>query len=224
MWELDHEESWEPKNWCFWTAVLEKTLESPLDCKEIQPIHPKGNQSWTFIRRTDAEAEAPILWPSHVKSWLIGKDPDAGKDRRQEEKEMADDEMVGWHHRLDAHEFEQAPGVSDGQGSLACCSPWCYKELDTTEWLNWTKVKSTVNDMACPKSCIASADLGLNASLPGNIHRVHFSHCLLGRRRITMQRKGWIIYLSLTVFGRGERDCQQTCFPLATQIAASMAK
>ena len=106
MWELDYKESWAPKNWCFWTVVLEKTLESPLDCKEIQPVHPKGNQSWIFIGRTDAEAEAPILWPPDAKSWLIWKDPDAGKDWRQEEKGMTEDKMVGWHYWLDGHEFE----------------------------------------------------------------------------------------------------------------------
>ena len=107
MWELDCEESWVvPKKWYFWTVVLEKTLESPLDCKEIQPVHPKGDQSWLFIGRTDAEAETPILWPPDAKSWLIGKDPDAGKDRGQEEKGTTEDEMVGWHHRLDGHEFE----------------------------------------------------------------------------------------------------------------------
>ena len=100
MWELDCEESWAPKNWCFWTVVLEKTLESPLDCKEIQPVHSKGDQSWVFIGRTDAEAEIPILWPPHVKSWIIWKDPDVGKDWRQEEKGTTEDEMVGWHHRL----------------------------------------------------------------------------------------------------------------------------
>ena len=105
MWELDHKEGWAPKNWCFWTVVLEKTLESPLDCKEIQPIHPKGDQSWVFIGRTDAEAETPILWPPDVKSWLIWKDPDVGKDWRWEEKRMTEDEMVGWHHRLTGHEF-----------------------------------------------------------------------------------------------------------------------
>ena len=127
-----------PKNWCFWTVVLEKSPESPLDCKEIQPAHPKGNQSWIFIGRTDAEAENPILWPPDVKNWLIGKDPDAGKDWRQEEKGITEDEMVGWHHQLDGDEFEQALGVDDGQGSLACCSPWGLKELDTIEQLNWT--------------------------------------------------------------------------------------
>ena len=106
MWELDYKESWVPKNWCFWTMVLEKTLESPLDCKEIQPVHPKGDQSWVFIGRTDVEAETPILWPSDVKSWLIWKEPDAGKDWGQEEKGMTEDEMVGCHHWLDRHEFE----------------------------------------------------------------------------------------------------------------------
>ena len=135
MWELDHEESWAPKNWCFWTVVLEKTLESPLNCKVIQPVHPKGDQSRIFIGRTDAEAEIPVLWPPDVKTWLIGKDPDAGKDWRLEEKGTTEDEMVGWHHRLNEHEFEQAPGVVDGQGSLVCCSPWGRKESDTTEQL-----------------------------------------------------------------------------------------
>ena len=128
MWELDHKESWMPKNWCFWTVVLEKTLESPLDCKEIQPVHPKGNQSWIFIGRTDAEAETPILWPPDAKNWLIEKDLDAGTDwRREEEKGTIEDEMVGWHHRLNGHEFKQALGVGDGQGSLACCSPWGHR-------------------------------------------------------------------------------------------------
>ena len=114
MWELDHKESWVLKNWCFWTVVLEKTLESPLDSKEIQQVHPKGNQSWIFIGRTDAETEAPIVWPSDVKNWLFGKDPDPGKDWGQEEKGILKDEIVGWHHRLDGHEFQQAPGVGDG--------------------------------------------------------------------------------------------------------------
>ena len=123
MWELDHKESWVPKNWCFGIVVLEKSLQSPLDCKEIKPVHPKGNQSWIFTGRTDAEAEAPILWPRDVKNWLTGKDPDAGKDWRWEEKGMTEDEMIGWHHWLNGPEFEQALGVGDGQGGLACCSP-----------------------------------------------------------------------------------------------------
>ena len=119
------------------TVVLEKTLKSPLDCKEIQPVHPKGNQSWIFIGRTNAEAETPILWPPDGKNWLIGKDSDAGKDWRQEEKGMTEDEMVGWYHRLNGHGFGWTPGVGEGQGSLVCCSPWSHKELDTTEWLKW---------------------------------------------------------------------------------------
>ena len=123
-----------------WTVLFKKTLESPLDCKEIQPVHPKGNQSWTFIGRTDAEAEAPVFWLPGVKNWLIWKDPDAGKDGRQEEKGTTEDEMVGWPHRHDGHEFEQALVVGDGQGTLACCSPWGRKELDMTERLNWTEL------------------------------------------------------------------------------------
>ena len=137
MWELDYQESWAPKNCCFWTVILENTLESPLDCKEIQPVLPKGNQSWIFIGRTDTEAETPILWPPDAKNWLSGKDPDAGKDWRQE-KGMTEDEMVGCHHRLNGHEFEWTLGVGDGQGGLACCSPWGCKESDMTELLNWT--------------------------------------------------------------------------------------
>ena len=133
MWELDHKEGWTVENWCFWTVVLEKTLESPLDCKEIQLVNPKGNQPWIFIRRTDAEVEAPILWPPDEQSWLIRKDPDAGKDCRWQEKGMTEDEMVRWHHWLNGHDFEQAPGVGDGQGSLVC---WGHKESDMTEWLS----------------------------------------------------------------------------------------
>ena len=139
MWELDYKESWVPKNWCFWTVVLEKTLESPLDSKEIQPVYPKGNQLWIFIGRTDAEAETPILWPPDAKNWLIGKDSVAGKDWRREEEGMIEDEILGWHHWLNGHESEQAPGVGDGQGSLVCCSPWDRKESDMTEQLNWTE-------------------------------------------------------------------------------------
>ena len=131
MWELNHKESWAPKNWCFWTVVLEKTLESPLDCKEIQPVHPKGDQSWIFIGRTDAEAEVPILWPPYEKNWLIRKVPEAGKGWRQEENGLTEDEMVQWHHWLNGHELVQTLGVGDRQGSLTCCSLWGPKELDT---------------------------------------------------------------------------------------------
>ena len=137
IWKLDYKESWVPKNWCFWTVVLEKTLASPLDCKEIQLVYPKGNQSWIFTGRT--EAEALILWLPDAKDWLTGKYPDSGKDWRQE-KGTIEGEMVGWHHWLKRHEFEQALGVHDGQGSLACCSPWGHKESDMTEWLNWTEL------------------------------------------------------------------------------------
>ena len=137
MWELGHKVSWALKNLFFWTVVLEKTLESPLNFKEIQPVHPKGNQPWIFIGRTHAEAEAPILWPPDVKNWLFRKDSDAGKDWGLEEKGTKEDEMVGWHHRLNGHAFDQALRVGDGQGSLVWCSPWGCKELDTTERLNW---------------------------------------------------------------------------------------
>ena len=135
MRELDCEKSWVLKNWCFWIVVLEKILDSPLDCKEIQPVHPKGDQSWVFIGRTDAEAETPVFWPPHEKSWLIWKDPDVGRHWGQEEKGMIEGEMTGWHHWL-GHGFEWTQGVGDGQGSLKCCSPRGHKELDMTEWLN----------------------------------------------------------------------------------------
>ena len=138
MWDLDYKENWEPKNWCLWTVVLEKTLESPLDCKEIKSDNPTENQSWIFIGRTDAET--PILWPSDVKSQLLGKYPDAGKDWRQEEKWTTEDEMVRWHYWLNGHGFEQALGVGDGQGNLVCVSSWGHKESDMTEWLNWTNI------------------------------------------------------------------------------------
>ena len=129
-WELDHEEGWVPKNWCFQTVVLEKNLENPLDCKQMKPVHPKGNQPWILIGRNDAEAKAPILWPPDMKSQLFGKNPDPGKDWGQEEKQVTEDEMVGWHHWPNGHEFEQTLGDSEGQGSLTCYSPWGHKEWD----------------------------------------------------------------------------------------------
>ena len=131
MWELDHKESWAVKNWCLWTLILEKNLKNPLDCK-IKPVNYKysGNQSWIFIGRIDAEAEAPILWPPDAKTRLIRKDCDAGKDWEHEENGATEDEMVGWHHQFNGHEFEQAPRNGEGQGSLVCCSPWGHKELD----------------------------------------------------------------------------------------------
>ena len=135
MWELDYKESWVLKNWCFWTLVLEKTLESVMDSKEMKAVNPKGNQSWVFIGRTDADAETPVLWPPHAKSWLIRKDPDAGKDRGQEEKGTTQDEMASWHHLL-----EWTPGDGDGQGGLVCCGSWDRKDSDTTERLNWSEL------------------------------------------------------------------------------------
>ena len=132
------------KNWSFQTVVLEKTLKNPLDSKKIKPVNPKGNQPWIFVERTDAEAEAPILWPPDVKSGLIRKDPDAGRDWRQEEKGTTEGEMVEWHHWLSGHEFEQTPGDGEGQGSLPCCSPWGCKELDTNERLNKTRMRSWI--------------------------------------------------------------------------------
>ena len=142
MWGLDYKESWAPKNWCFLTVVLEKTLESPLDCKEIQPVHSKGSQSWIFIGRTDAKAESLILWPPDAKNWLIGNDPDAGKDWRQEEKGTTEDEMVGWHHWLDRHDFEQALGVGDGQGRPGVLQSMGLQRVahDWVTELNWTEL------------------------------------------------------------------------------------
>ena len=131
MWELDCEKGWVPKNWCFWTVVLEKTLESPMDCKEIQPVHSKGDQPWVFFGRNDAKAETPVLWPPHAKSWLTGKDFDAGRDWGQ--KGMTEDEMAGWHHWLDGRESEWTPGVGDGQGGLVCC------RHDWATELNWLR-------------------------------------------------------------------------------------
>ena len=147
MWELDCEESWALKNWCFLIVVLEKTLESPLDCKEIQPVHSEGDQCWMFFGRNDAKAEAPVLWPPHVKSWLTGKDSEAGRDLGQEEKGTTEDEMARWHLWLDGHESEWALRVGDGQGGLACCNSSGHKESarlsDWTE-LNWWLIEFTV--------------------------------------------------------------------------------
>ena len=140
--------------------MLEKTLESPLDCKEIQLVHSEGDQSWVYFGRTDAKAETPVLWPPHAKSWLIGKDSDAGRDWRQEEEGMTEDEMAGWHHRLDGLEFEWTPGEGDGQGGLACCDSWDHKESDTTEWLNWTELNSS-SGFIPPKFLFYRQSLGI---------------------------------------------------------------
>ena len=141
MWELDCGESWAMKNGWFWTVVLEKTLESPLDCKEIQPVHSKGDQSWVFFGRIDSKAETPVLRPPHAKTWLTGKDSDAGRDWEQEEKRTTEDEMAGWHHQLDGREFEWTPGVGDGQGGLVCCNSWgCRVRHDWATELNWKEI------------------------------------------------------------------------------------
>ena len=184
MWELDCEESWALKNWCFWTVVLEKTLESPLDCKEIQPIHSEGDQPWDFFGRNDAKVEAPVLWPPDAKSWLIGKDSDAGRDWGQEEKGMTEDEMAGLHHWLDGRESEWTLGVGDGQGGLVCCDSWGRKESGTTEQLNWLSTETKSILYSCylvPKLCVAcQASLsmgfsrqayrnGLPCPFPGNL-------------------------------------------------------
>ena len=152
MWKLDYKENWAQKNRCFWTVVLGKTLESPLDCKEIQPVHPKGDQSSVFFGRTDVEAETLILWPPDAKSWLIWKDPDAGKDWQQEEKGTTEDEMVGWHQQLNGHGFWWTLRVGNGQGGLACCGSWGHKELDMTEQLNWTEFIEVLSDSNLPQS------------------------------------------------------------------------
>ena len=142
MWELDGEESWVLKNWCFWTVVLEKTLESPLDCKEIHPVHSEGDPTWDFFGRTDAKAETLALWPPHAKSWLTGKDWDAGRDWGQEEKGTAKDERAGWHHWLDGRESESTLGVCDGQGSLPCCDSWVPKSR--TPLSDWTELNGCI--------------------------------------------------------------------------------
>ena len=149
MWDLDYKESWVLKNWCFWTVVLEKTLESLLDFKEIQPVHPKGDQSWVFIGGSDVEAETPILWLPDAESWLTGKDPDAGKDWGQEKRGTIEDEMVGWHHWHNGHGFGWTPEVGDGPGGLEWCHSWDLRELDMTERLNWIERSVNLSLLLC---------------------------------------------------------------------------
>ena len=155
MWELDHKEGWALNNWCFRIVVLEKTLESPLDCKKIKPINPKGNQFWMFIERTDADAL--ILWRPDLKRWLTGKDAEAGKDWGQEEKRVAKDEMVRYHHQLSGHEFEQTPGDSEGQRSLVCCSPWGCKELNMTYWTTEQQKLQTITSFVIRSKSLSLA-------------------------------------------------------------------
>ena len=176
IWELDYKESWAQKNWCFWTVVLGKTLESPLVCKEIQPVHPKGDQSWVFIGRTDVEAETPVLWPPDAKSWLTWKDPDAGKDWRREQKGMTEDEVVGWHHRLNGHEFEQTPGVGDGLEGLVCCGSWGHQELDATERLKWTELNSILESFVDYKGYSNSSKWFLSTVVDKMVNLNKFTH------------------------------------------------
>ena len=166
MWQLDHKEGWASKNLCFRTVVLEKTLESPWDSKEIKSVNPKGNQPWIFIGRTDTKAEALILWPPDMKSWLFAKDPDAGKNWRQEEKGMTEDEMVGWHHWLSEHEFELTPRESEGQWSLACCNPWGCKDSDKTENLNKSSKSIQIKIRKKKKACVANFRRNKAQTLP----------------------------------------------------------
>ena len=175
MWELDCEEGWTLKNWCFWTVVLEKILENPLDCKEIQPVHSEGDEPWDFFGRNDAKAETPVLWPTYVKSWLIGKESDAGRDWGQEEKGMTEDEMAGWHHWLDGHESEWTLGVGDGQGDLACCDSWGGKEPDTTERLNWTELNWLIDII---RSSPELQSCGITLKL------FSFTDCLVSRKNL----------------------------------------
>ena len=193
------------RSWRFWTVVLEKTLVSPLDCQEIQPVHPKGNQSWIFIGRTDAEAETPILWPPDAKNWLIGKYPDVGKDWRWEEKGTREDEMVGWHHWLNRHEFESTLGVGDGQEGLVCCIPWGLKELDTTEWLNWTVwqptgflLPQTLHIPSCLRALACTEPFSLEHILPFCLDTSIHSYYFLW--------KSWEIFLLYTLVASSASD------------------
>ena len=184
MWEFDCEEGWVPKNWCFWTVVLKKTLESPLDCKGIQPVHSE-DQPWDFFGRNGVKAEAPVLWPL-CKSWLIGKDSDAGRDWGQEEKGTTEDEMAGWHHGLDGHESEWTPGDGDGQGGLACWDSWGRKESDRTERLNWAELNWTGFSF---KVMVKNSDrlflrlkaLGISCTSPGITKQSSINHSLVSQ-------------------------------------------
>ena len=169
---------------------VERTLESPLDCKEIQPVHHKGDQSWVYIERTDVEAETPILWPPDVKSWRIWKDPDAGRDWGQEEKRMTEDEMVGWHHRLDGHGFGWTPEVGDGQEGLACCGSWGLKELNMTEWLNWTELKNYITPLLTLERRALSTSL-LRGIPPSHVR--NFLNPFSRFNKTLLHKSSWVI-------------------------------
>ena len=209
MWELDYKESWVPKNWCFWTVLLEKTLESPLNFKEIQPAHPKGDQSWVFIGRTDVGAETPILWSPHAKSWLIGKDPDAGRDWGQEEKGTTEDEMAGWHYWLNGHEFEWTPGVGDGQEGLVCCGSWGCEELDMTEQLNWTDWSSHI--AVCSR--LVWQIVRLRSVFSPFSHLVPFTHGIVQVTPDMSKGQGlwvvlWLHYLLPEILGKSLKETE----------------
>ena len=210
MWELNHKEGWATKNWCFWAVVLEKTLESPLDCKEIQPVHPKGNQSWVFIERTDAEAETWILWSPDVKSQLTGKDPDAGKKWRQE-KGITEDETVGWHHRPNGHEFEQALGDSEGQGSLACCSPGVAKSR--TRLRDWTATTERFLQGTWPYSLkwlqspsAVSCDAGEPQDRPKALGKFWFHPPIQGEKTLYESYRNQLLALEMVPKGAFDAD------------------
>ena len=178
MWELDHKEGWALNNWCFWTVVMEKSLESPLDSKEIKPVNPKGNQPWIFIGRTDAETEAPILWPPDEKSQLTRKNSDAGKDWGQEEEGTTQNETIGWHHWLNGHEFEQTPGDGEGQGSLACHNPWGRKESDTTFWLQNNRDREGDERVMLHQSLSTATPISTHAWLTSSPATLHLGMCV----------------------------------------------
>ena len=200
MWELDCEEGWALKNWCFWTVVLEKILECPLNCKEIQPVHSEGDQPWDFFGINDAKAETPVLWPPHAKSWLIGKDSDAGTDWAQEEKGTTEDEMAGWHHWLDGHESEWVPGFGDRQGGLACCDSWGHKESDTTERLIDLIWSETIAELLISESQEVKQYYNKNKIFFHLCELKIFQFCKIHPMRVRRWNKALITYYSGLVF------------------------
>ena len=206
MWEWGYKESWAPNNWCLWTVVLEKTLESSLDYKEIKPVHPKGNQSWIFIGRVDAETEALILWPPDVKSWLIWKDPDLGKDWRQEEKGTTENEMVGWHHQLHVHEFEQALEIGDGQGNLMCCSPWCHRV-----WRDWATELTYYNAILKSTTRKQCQTLQVNGQSSYKTAFASLASCILRGSSSPDLLTGSIIPSGMRIFWKNSSKCYTDC-------------